>query len=266
MGAANGRHAEETARSPAHEEGISILGRQRALIATATVALTVGSFGLAASPVQAVKGGACKGFAVSTGGRTYSGDRDRTIRANRVGNTIKVSGRYVRFSVVSSTFETRSYTLTGADSPRPDKNLPLDAPSVVFTSKLPMHGDTLNSPLGLDLSNEGVVLERSGARQDMKIQAKDCAQGGLFQMEPEPGTTERNTLGPDYRYTQQRPSGPLCITHVSGRFSAYDSPELASLVSHTGTQSSWRVQSGGRIGFVVGEDAVEGGCGPQRVG
>jgi hypothetical protein len=35
---------------------------------------------------------------------------------------------------------------------------------------------------------------------------------------------------------------------------------------NTATQSTWRVDSGGRIGFVVGEDAVEGGCTPQRIG
>ncbi|MGH3318325.1 MAG: hypothetical protein ACRDO0_19445 [Nocardioidaceae bacterium] len=90
--------------------------------------------------------------------------------------------------------------------------------------------------------------------------------GGLYQMEPEPGVAERNTLGADYRFTQQRPDGPLCTTHVGGRFSAYDSPELATLASNSATQSRWRVASGGRIGFVVGEDAVEGGCSAQRIG
>jgi hypothetical protein len=33
----------------------------------------------------------------------------------------------------------------------------------------------------------------------MKIQAKDCLQGGLFQMEP--GTRERNTLGDEFPST-----------------------------------------------------------------
>ena len=239
----------------------------RPSLATAAVVLAVGSLGLTSAPVQAAKGGTCQGYTVSTGGRTYTGDQQRTIPASQVGPTISVSGRYTKFSVVSSTFETRNYTLTGADSPRPDKDLPLTGPSVVFTSKLPVHNDTLTGALTLGLGNEGVSLERSGARHDIKITAKDCAQGGLFQMEPEPGTNERNTLGPDYRYTQQQqPSGRLCITHVSGRFSAYDSPELATLASHTATQSTWRVQAGGRIGFVVGEDAVEGGCNPQAVG
>ena len=162
------------------------------------------------------------------GGQSFSGDTRVTIPADQVGNTITVTGTYTTFSVVASTFETDNYTLTGVDSPRPDKDLPLDAPSVVFTSKVPEHGDVLNGPLSLRLSNEGVVLERAGARQDMKIQAKDCAQGGLFQMEPEPSTVEVNTLGPDYRYLQQTPEGRLCITHVDGLFSAYDSPELAT--------------------------------------
>ena len=49
------------------------------------------------------------------------------------------------------------------------------------------------------------MLERSGDGQDMKIQAKDSQQGGLFQMEPEPGTMERDTLGPDFTYTSQPP-------------------------------------------------------------
>jgi len=109
------------------------------------------------------------------------------------------------------------------------------------------------------------VLERAGARPDMKVQAKDCAQGGLFQLEPEPGIVETNTLGPDYRYLQQTPEGRLCITHVDGLFSAYYSPELATLVDNTAGKANWNVQAGGRIGFVVGEDAVEGGSSPQTV-
>jgi hypothetical protein len=207
---------------------------------------------------QAAKGGTCERFTVSTGGQTFRGDQDRTIRAGRVGETIQVRGRYIRFTVDSSTFAVWNYTHTGADSPRADKNLPIDAPTVIFESKVPNHGETLTSAVSLDLNNEGVVLERSGG-QDMKIQAKDCQQGGLFQMEPEPGTTETNTLGPEFRYTVQPPGEErLCFTN--GRFTGYDSPELATLVSNTEKTATWDVQSGGRIGMVIGEDAVEGGC------
>jgi hypothetical protein len=115
--------------------------------------------------------------------------------------------------------------------------------------------------VSLSLGNEAVVLERRGGGQDMKIQAKDCQQGGLFQMEPEPGTRERNTLGAGFSYTSQPPGEErLCFTN--GRFAGYDSPELATLLSRSADNKSatWRVSAGGRIGMVIGEDAVEGGC------
>jgi hypothetical protein len=210
---------------------------------------------------QAAKGGTCERFTVTTGGRTFTVDQKRTLQPNQVGQTIEVSGTYIRFTVESNTFTVRNYTHTGVDSPRADKNLPIDAPTVIFTSKVPNHNDNLNGPLSLEISQESLVLERSGARQDMKIQAKDCQQGGLFQMEPEPGITETNTLGPDFHYTQQPPGEErLCFTN--GRFSGYDSPELATLLSNTASTAVWDVQAGGRIGMVIGEDAVEGGCNP----
>jgi len=238
---------------------------RRWLIGGAVTTLLMGVVVLAGGTARAAKAGTCEGYTVTVNGRTFTGNQQVTIPAAQVGATITVDGTYTEFSVVASTFETLDYTLTGVNSPRPDKDLPLDAPSVVFTSKLPDHGDDLDGDLSLGLSNEGVVLERAGAQQDMKIQAKDCAQGGLFQMEPEPGVLEINTLGPDYRYLQVGPEGRLCGSRVGGQFSFYDSPEAAALVSNTPTQATWDVQSGGRIGFVVGEDAVEGGCTPQAV-
>ena len=51
-----------------------------------------------------------------------------------------------------------------------------------------------------------------------------------------------------------------CISN--GRFSAYDSPELATLLGFTAQQARWRVASGGRIGFVIGEYAIQGGWRP----
>ena len=115
--------------------------------------------------------------------------------------------------------------------------------------------------MSLEINAESLVLQRSGGGQTMKIQAKDCHQGGLFQMEPEPGTVEVNTLGAGWRYMGVAPgSSRLCISN--GRISAYDSPELATLMGFTDQQARWRVASGGRIGFVIGEDAIQGGCRP----
>ena len=95
----------------------------------------------------------------------------------------------------------------------------------------------------------------------MKIQAKDCLQGGVFQLEP--GTRERNTLGDELPSTNQPPGEQrLCFTN--GRVPGYDSPELATLVSRSAGDkgATWRAASGGRIRMVIGEDAVEGGCRP----
>ncbi|HWL96311.1 MAG TPA: hypothetical protein VNP20_03145, partial [Nocardioidaceae bacterium] len=136
------------------------IGAVAAAVLSALVMLTA----LSAWPApvaQAAKSGSCAGFTVRLGGQSYSGNQHRVIQPRRVGKAISVTGRYVRFRVVPSTFEVRDYTLTGADSPDAGKNLPLNRPSVVFTRKVPLHGKTLTSGLTLDISNEGMVLERS---------------------------------------------------------------------------------------------------------
>ena len=232
----------------------------------ASMLLLIGAALLGSLPTraEAAKGGTCESFSVTTGGKTYSGDQKRTIPAGQVGATIQVRGTYIEFNVRSSDFAVFNYRHTGADSPRPDKNLPIGPAGVtIFQSKVPLHGKTLTSPVSLEISQESLVLERSGGGQDMKIQAKDCQQGGLFQMEPEPGTRERNTLGEGFVYTNQPPGEQrLCFTN--GQVPGYDSPELATLVSRSADNktATWRVAAGGRIGMVIGEDAIEGGCRP----
>ena len=59
-----------------------------------------------------------------------------------------------------------------------------------------------------------------------------------------------------------QPPGEERLCFTNGRVPGYDSPELATLVSNTNKVATWRVASGGRIGGVIGEDAVEGGCRP----
>jgi hypothetical protein len=233
---------------------------RRLLLAGLLVASVVAGW-LVAAPAQAptAKAGTCEAFTVFVNGQAFSGNQQRTISGPI--NSIAVRGRYIEFDVVPSTFAVTNYVHTGALSPRPDKNLPIAGRTVIFESKVPNHGDTLTSPMQLVLGNESVVLERSGSFQDMKIQAKDCHQGGVFQMEPEPGTTETNTLGPEFVYTGQPPRETrLCFSN--GRFSGYDSPQAATLVSFTAKTATWNVAAGGRIGMVIGEDAVEGGCNP----
>jgi hypothetical protein len=214
---------------------------------------------LTPAPAFAAKGGTCEAFTVSVNGQPIRGDQQRIVRPPI--SSIEVKGTYIEFTVDPATFSVFNHTHTGQPSPRPDKNLPFEGRTVIFESKIPLHNDRLRGPMQLSLGNESVVLERAGGFQDMKIQAKDCHQGGLFQMEPEPGTREVNTLGPDFVYTSQ-PPGETRLCFTNGNFSGYDSPQLATLVSHTQKKATWRVRAGGRIGMVIGEDAVEGGCLP----
>jgi hypothetical protein len=236
---------------------------RRALAVAAGLALVAGPIAIAAAPAAlAAKGGTCTGFTLTTGGNSYKGSKDFTIPASKIGSTIVVKGKYVEFTVRPTDFAVSNYTLTGADSPRPAKNLPLDAPTVVFASKMPQIGAVLTGGIDVRLDRAGDMrMERSGGGQDMKIQAKNCSMGGLFQMEAEPGTTFTHQLGADFSYNGPAGTGRLCFTN--GDFASYESPELATRTAPAdglGTTSTWQVSSGGRMGYVVGEDAVEGGC------
>ena len=113
-----------------------------------------------------------------------SGPQDSTVPAPPVtATTFLVSGKYVQFEVVAATLGVLNYTLTGAPNPL-DITGGIQTP--VFASKLPEHrGLTLTGPLFLQIGAEDLVLTREGPGLTMKVQAKDCAQGGVFQMEVE---------------------------------------------------------------------------------
>ena len=227
---------------------------------TASLALAGGLLALAltAAPAGAAKAGTCAAYTVLVNGQPFSGDQRQTIAPPIT--SISVDGTYNEFTVDPATFAVSDYTWTGVPTPRPDKNLP-GGRQVLFASKVPNHGQTLDSALSLEIAAEGLVLERNGGGHDMKIQAKDCHQGGVFQMETEPGTTYTHTLGvPEYTNVSPLNANRLCFRTPQGGWTGYDSPELAVLDAFTAKTSDWTVQSGGRLGMVIGEDAVEGGC------
>ena len=122
-----------------------------------------------------------------------------------------------------------------------------------------MLSQPLTSALSLELKAESLVLERRGGRQDMKIQAKDCHQGGLFQLEPEPGVAEINMLGArlPLHAPAGRPDAPVLDQRQVQRLRQ---PGAGHAGTFTARIARWNVRSGGRIGGVFGEDAIEGGC------
>lgn len=251
---------------------------------------------------------ACEGGGFTVLG--LSGKQDRKFNSG-LPATFLVKGKYVEFTVDAATFGVRGWTLTGAANP-------LDITSgyrtVVFSSKLPDHrGLVLNGEMRLKMDKGDLVLLREGRGLKMKIQAKDCAQGGIFQMEVErddntatvfthvlgdsvfyyDNPNVRNRLGeripcsgvlPDGTLVScegANPDGTVTVTarvnfgnDLSNKFVGRDSSQVATrigtgcpntipnpfhpgTVNHCGGVSQWSVASGGRMGQVMGEDAVE---------
>jgi hypothetical protein len=210
---------------------------------------------------------------------------------------INVKGTFIEFRIVPETFGIENYLFTGVRNPL---DITGNRRTVVWDKKTPDHrGLVLNGDVVIERKGEDLVIERSGRGLSMKIQAKDCANGGIFQMEPErdDGTSTRITHiltegvfyfdNPNFRAREGDvvPFKDTTITvtarinianDVSPKFVARDSPQVATrlqepscsnqirrrdgtfvTVQHCGRVSRWDVASGGRMGFVSGEDAVE---------
>ncbi|NHC44543.1 hypothetical protein G9H72_04635 [Motilibacter sp. K478] len=174
------------------------------------------------------------------------------------GSTLKVRGKHVEFDVNVSTFATYDYTLTGAANPA-DMTGGVRTP--VFASKVPeLGGRTVDSgELEVKLSDSDLELRRRGSGElKMKVQAKDCATGGIFQMEPEGAgnVLVTHTLAAGMYYYVNPFTGKINVGNGTD-FRGKDSPQVATKLSQTDTVSTWSVASGGRMGGVLGEDAVE---------
>ncbi|MGE0740503.1 MAG: hypothetical protein AB7O98_04110 [Hyphomonadaceae bacterium] len=255
-----------------------------------------------ATPANAASSDDCAGggFTVTglVAGRTL-GPGEHTVRTAQLNPTFRVVGRYVEFTVVVNTLGIRDYTLTGVPN---SGDLTGGRRLVVWSEKTPDHrGRVLDSNVTIEIGEDEIVIERSGGRGflDAKIQAKDCTQGGIFQMEIERDdnlpTRYTHVLGPDFFYfdnpnfraregdlvpfrdqTLEVPARINIGTDASRRFVARDSAQVAERVDepscvneietrtgeveevlHCGRVSRWDVASGGRMGFVSGEDAVE---------
>lgn len=220
-----------------------------------------------------------------------------TIPANNVGPSFQILGKYIEFTVVSSSFAVENYLFTGAANPN---DLTGGRRTVAFQSKTPDHkGKTLSSSIKVTNDEGDLVISRSGTGISMKIQAKDCAQGGIFQMEPErsDGAVTRVThiLGPGvfyfdnpnfraregdfvpYKDTTVQVTARVNIANdLSRNFISRDSTQVATRVNepacsnqiakrdgtfatvqHCGQRAIYDVASGGRLGYVTGEDAHE---------
>ncbi|WP_201788655.1 hypothetical protein [Bosea sp. BIWAKO-01] len=265
-----------------------------------TVALVALPLLLAAGAAQAASSEGCEGGGFTVLGRT----QNATIPASALGTSFRVQGKYAQFDVDSATLGIRNFTMTGAPNPL---DITGGVPTPVYASKLPDHrGLTLTSSLTVEITGEAIEIGRTGSNLAMKIQAKDCANGGIFQMEVErqDGTPtlfthilaeganpqlkafyfdnrnfrnregdevpykditvtvsarvnfgnnfSRKFVGRDSPQVATRRSEPDCVNLIATRV-----PNSPATVRHCGGVSRWDVASGGRMGQVMGEDAVE---------
>ena len=218
-------------------------------IIAALLALTVLAAVMSVTGGHAATAAGCEGGGFTVLG--LSGDQTTTVPAAGVPATFLVKGKYNEFTVVADSFGITNYTFTGAPNAL---DMTGGHRTVAFASKTPDHrGLVLTGPVSVEITGESLVLSRSGPGLSMKLQANDCAKGGLFQMEPSraDGTATRvtHTLGdgvfffdnPNFRAREGDvvPFKDTTVTvtprinfanDVSPNFVGRDSPQVATRV------------------------------------
>lgn len=209
-------------------------------------------------------------YAVTVNGTTYNPARGRSVKVKdlTVKGVVKVVGAHTTFTIDPATLGVYNYTLTGAAAP----DRMVTSPTVVFASKVPvLTAAQLKAPVlkQLEVSDATLVATFATSAGKLKVQAKDAPQGGIFQMEPEfAGNVELvHTLGPTLFYFVNSFTGKInfgngldAVTTGAGAHQMLlgkDSPQVATKLFQSGTTTRWSVTSGGRLGGVLGEDAIE---------
>jgi hypothetical protein len=229
---------------------------------------------LLVSPASAASSNGCENGAFRVTAPGAALDRSGSIPASALTGSVHVRGLYQSFDIDPQTLAVYDFTFTGAPNAL---DMTGGVPTVAFASKVPdLRGLSLSGPLQVTLDKDTIGLSRAGTGVSMTIQGKDCANGGIFQMEAARAdgtpTTFTHTLGPDAFYFDNpnfrahlgEVLNDVTVTarvnfanDVSPRFVGRDSPQLATKVAQYGRVSVWSVQSGGRMGQVMGEDATE---------
>jgi hypothetical protein len=245
--------------------------RTRLLTATLTaLALTAGGLALAGPAIASGKTSAGGDYAVTVNGTTYNPAAGKSTKLDGVTPKGRIAVRGVNnsFDIDVSTLGVYDYTLTGA----PDTQRMVTKPTVIFASKVPtltaaqLAGATITK---LELKDDTLVVLFGTTAGKFKLQAKDGAQGGIFQMESEfAGPVEFvHTLAPGIFYFVNQYTGKVnfgdgvdAVTSGAGSHQMLlgkDSPQVATKTFQSGTVTKWLVTSGGRLGGVLGEDAIE---------
>src|SRR3954467_10190923 len=168
---------------------------------------------------------------------------------------VTLRGRYVEFDFAPVTGNIYDYVYTGAANPfsmTPGVRTP------VWASKTLDLGPVLRGDLEVRSDGTDLLITSRGSAGKVKIQAKDCATGGVFQQETEAGrpVLATHTLAPGMFFYTNPYTGKINLGNGTD-FRGKDSPQVATRKALSDTVSVWEVASGGRMGYVTGEDAVE---------
>jgi hypothetical protein len=174
--------------------------KQRILGVIGAAALMASALAVSTGPAQAASSGGCTGGGFRLVNTTTNatvvaagGSRVRaTVPAGQLGATFAVRGRYTQFDVRAVDFAVLNQAFTGAPN---ELDITGGRFTPVFASRVPDHrGLVLSSAVSVELDGEGLSLQRTGTGLSMTISAKDCAQGGIFQMEPQRGDGTRTRI------------------------------------------------------------------------
>ncbi|MTD14719.1 hypothetical protein GIS00_12285 [Nakamurella sp. YIM 132087] len=246
-------------------------GLRTAVVATAVAALSVGAVAVAGP--AAAKGSPTGDLAVTVNGTTYNPAAGKDVKLKDVAasGTVKIRGTHVTFDIDTATLGVYHYTLTGAADPQ----RMVTKPTEIFASKVPTLTAAQRAGVRikeLEVKDDTLVVRFQVAGGTLKVQAKDAPQGGIFQMEPEFASAVEVThvLGSGLFYFVNSFTGKINFgdgtNAVSQAQSATgyhqmllgkDSPQVATKTYQDGTTTKWLVTSGGRMGGVLGEDAIE---------
>jgi hypothetical protein len=245
-----------------------------AVLRTALIAAAVIAGSLAvATPAQAKTSENGGDFSVTVNGTTYNPAQGKDLKLSGITPTgrIAVRGLNVGFDIDVATLGVYDYTLTG----RADPQRMVTGPTKIFASKVPTlttaqrAGATIKS---LEVKDDALVVLFQTGSGKYKIQAKDGAQGGIFQMETEFAAPVEftHTLAPGIFYFVNSFTGKInfgngvdAVTAAQSATGSHqmllgkDSPQVATKTLQTATVTKWIVQPGGRLGGVLGEDAIE---------
>lgn len=197
----------------------------------------------------------CGFFSVTINGQTYTaagGDIRMILPAAQVsGQTATVKGTFVEFEVDLDTFTVTDYILTGAPSSR---DITGGKRTRVFVSQTPQLRADLTRTVEIRLSKERVRMTRAGSGAKMKVDAKDCSQGDIFNLESDFPVKVVHVLDPAFRYYTDA-AGRTMFTN--GKVIGRESPELSRLISRTSKTSQWQLDRGGNVDATFGQDALQ---------